>query len=184
MSNAGRGAVSGVASGAASGAMVAGPWGAVIGGVVGGISGALTGGAADDAEALAKIQAKFKKTETTENLRRMKLEAEHTLGTARAAVAASNLQMTGTSKKFVTVLEGQMAADRAWLKESSRIQERMIRKGGEAASSGIMTNLFASQIRQLGSAAVSSYGGGMFEGPKDFSSLDQVPQFAPVSLAG
>ena len=178
-SNASRGAFSGAASGAASGAMMTGtPWGAVIGGAIGGISGLLSGGAADDAKKLAKLQAKFTKIETKENLRRMRLQADRAIGGAVATVAASNLQLSGSSKKYINVMREQFSADQAWLRESSRLKQRMQRKGGQVASSGIMTNLYAQQISSVASTAFNTFdfgGGGMDQAGIDMG-FDQ-PQF-------
>lgn len=153
MSNAFQGFATGAASGAASGAMVGGPYGAAIGGIVGGISGMLQGKEADRARSLAKMQARLKAMETGENLRRMRLEAQQMLGVSRAAIGASNIQFSGSAKRHHYALMSQAAADRAWVQESARIEQRIIRKGGQAASRGIMTGLYTDQIRMLGSAA-------------------------------
>jgi hypothetical protein len=146
--------------GAASGFMVAGPWGALAGGVIGGVSGLMSGGAADDAEKLGEMQAKFTRMETAENLRRMRLSAEDVLGGARASVAASNIQLSGSSKRYINNLSAQQSADQAWVSMSGRMSEEMAKEGGQVASSGVMSSMYAQQIGQLGSAAVGYYGGG------------------------
>lgn len=154
-----KGALSGAASGAASGAMVAGPWGAAIGGGIGLISGALTGGAADDAEDLAEMQAMFIEMETEENLRRLNIESQMAVGDATAATAASNLQVGGSSRDYINAIQERYSNEANWLKTSSRIQQRMALKGGQAASSGLMDQLYAQQLSTLGSAFLSSWGG-------------------------
>ncbi len=182
-SNASRGAATGVASGAATGFMQGGPWGAVIGGVIGGVSGLLGGGAADDAKKLAKLQAKFTKIETKENLRRMRLQADRAIGGAVATVAASNLQLSGSSKKYINVMREQFSADQAWLRESSRLKQRMQRKGGQVASSGIMTNMYAQQISSVASAALNTFDFGGGATPQYSPNTPQITG-APASLAG
>lgn len=157
MSNASRGAVTGIASGAAQGAMVGGPWGAVIGGAIGGISGLLTGGAADDAEKLAEMQAKFDALTTNENLRRMRADAKRTIGMSDARVYASNIQMSGSTARYSKALSDETYRQIGWEEGAARVRQRMIRKGGQAASQGIMTSMYASQIRQVGSALASYY---------------------------
>ena len=161
-SNASTGAFSGAASGAATGTMILPGWGTVIGGIVGGVSGLLSGGAADDAEKLAKLQAKFTRMETDENLRRMRLNAAQAIGGAEATVAASNLIMGGSSLRHVSAMREQFRADQAWLRQSGRMKARMQEKGGSAASSGIMTSLFAQQASTVASSALSTFnfGGG------------------------
>ena len=164
MSNQTKGGLTGAASGAAQGAMVGGAWGAVVGGVLGGLSGMMSGGAADDAERLAEMQAEFTEMETRENLRRMRLQAAQQVGQATAAVGASNLQMTGSSRRYVDEVRAQWNADQAWTAESGRIQARMQRRGGSAAASGVMTNLYASAASGLLSAGASYAKGGGFSG--------------------
>ncbi len=178
-SNQTKGALSGAASGAASGAMVAGPWGAVIGGVIGGVSGLMSGGAADDAEKLAELQAKFTRKETSENLRRMRLNAAQAIGGAEATVAASNLINSGSSLRHINEMREQFRSDQAWLQESGRMKARMQEKGGSAASSGIMTSLYAQQASTVASSALSSFdfgGGGMDQAGIDMGFNE--PQFS------
>jgi len=176
--NASKGAFSGAASGAASGAMVAGPWGAVIGGAIGGLSGLMSGGAADDAEKLAKLQAKFTRKETAENLRRMRLNAAQAIGGAEATVAASNLINAGSSLRHINAMRAQFQADQSWLRESGRLKARMQEKGGSAASSGIMTSLFANQLSTVAGTALKTFdfGGGAMDQAGIDMGFDQ-PQF-------
>jgi hypothetical protein len=175
MSNAGKGFATGASTGAASGFMVGGAWGAVIGGALGGLSGLMSGGAADKAEELAEMQAKFKERETQENLRRMQKVAAMELGGARAAIGASNVQFSGSSSRYVGAMQNQQQQDQSWYKIKSGIEQRMILKGGQTASSGIMTDMYANQISQLGSSAAGFVGAGGLSGPTDTYSLDQVP---------
>ncbi len=181
-SNQSKGAFSGVASGAASGAMVAGPWGAVIGGVIGGISGLMSGGAADDAKKLAKLQAKFTRMETAENLRRMKLSAAHAVGGAEALVGASNLINAGSSLRHINAMRQQFQSDQAWMKMSGRMKARMQEKGGSAASSGIMSNLYAQQLSMVSTTALKSFDFG--GGTETYTPNTPQTTGAPASLAG
>ena len=164
-SNKSKGFATGAATGAASGAMVGGVWGAAVGGIIGGISGLMSGGAADKAEKLAAMQIKYSKLETAENLRLMRMQAEQSIGYAEASVFASDLLLTGSSKSYITAMESNFISQQAWMKESARLQQRMMSKGGSAAASGIMKSLYTQQATQLGTSAASYFGGGFGDIP-------------------
>ncbi|MEE4249108.1 MAG: hypothetical protein V2I38_00810 [Alcanivoracaceae bacterium] len=157
MSNASKGAFSGAASGAASGGMMGGPWGAVVGGVIGGVSGLLSGGAADDAEKAAEMQAKFDAMTTKENLRRMRADAQRIVGRTDATIYNNDMLMTGSNRRARNDIRDELNRQMKWEEGAASVRQRMIRKGGQAASSGIMTNMYASQIRQVGGALASYY---------------------------
>lgn len=161
-SNSTRGAAIGAASGAASGAMVGGPWGAAIGGVVGGVQGLMSGSAADEAEELAKEQAKFVQMQTDENVYQMRKQAQQQLGEATAVVGQSNIQMSGSSQRYVNELRASWQHDIGWTAWSGAQQAKFTRQQGQDVSSSIMTGLYTQQAGQLLTSAASYAAAGGF----------------------
>ena len=183
MSNKSKGAGSGAASGAASGAMAGaafGPYGVAIGAVVGGIAGALggslTGGAADDAEKLAEMQAEFTMVENERNIEVMKDAADFQLGSAKAAVAGSDILLSGSSRLYINDMNSKLTAYRVWQDYAARMNARMQLKGGQAAADSIMSSMYNQQISQVASAAVS-FGAGKFGSPTGSGTMSGSTQY-------
>jgi hypothetical protein len=185
-SNQAKGALGGAASGASQGFAASGgnPWGAAVGGVIGGIGGLLGGGAADDAEKLAKDQAKFMEMETAENVRRMRMAAQEQVGLSRATAYASNLQGdSGSSGKYTNKIRSQWENDIAWKQYAGKKQAEFTREGGAAASSGIMTNMFLQNAQTALSAGATYAGQGGFSRPPQKATPTPGGFNAPLSLA-
>jgi len=134
---------------------IGGPVGAGIGAVAGGLFGALSGGGESDAKKLAEEQARLIRKTGIENQRRAELEMEQVLGGAKAAIAASNILFTGSSKSYYNELAGQMRADISWNREQAMIEERVAKRGGQVAASQIQRSGLSSMVTGLGSAAGS-----------------------------
>lgn len=157
------GAIGGAAQGASMGSAF-GPWGAVIGGVAGGLFGALGGGGEDDAKELAEERARLIQMTARENERRALLQLGGILGEAKAATYASNLQDSGSSKRYRTELESRFRQEMAWDRQKARIDAKMARKGGQVAADQIQYSSISSMIggagSLVGSGAFSGFGGG------------------------
>lgn len=149
------GGIGGAGQGAAIGMTIGGPVGAGIGAVAGGLFGALSGGGESDARKLAEEQAALIRKTGLENQRRAELEMEQVLGGAKAAIAASNILFTGSSKSYYNELAGQLRADISWNREQALIQERVAKRGGQVAASQIQRSGLSSMIGGLGAAGAS-----------------------------
>lgn len=160
------GGIGGAAQGAAIGTQIAPGWGTAIGAVAGGVLGILGGGGEDEAEKLAKQQADWHLAEGRENQRRGRLEMAQVLGRAEAAIGASNILMTGSSKRYTGQLESQLRADLSWEDTRYKMEAEFMRQGGQAAGDQIKRSSMGGMIQGLGMAASSgvfkksTYGGG------------------------
>ena len=152
------GAIGGAGKGAAAGAMVGGVPGAIVGGILGGIGGFLGGGGEKAAMELAKAQAEMADMETRENMRRQRFEMGQVVGRASGLVGASNLQMTGSSERYIGDLESQYLSDISWTKRQSNYEVAAIMKGGRAAADSIKRAGQASAIKGIGAAATAGIG--------------------------
>jgi hypothetical protein len=132
----GTGAVGGALSGAAAGAAF-GPVGAVVGGVIGGISGFLGGGGEKKAKKLAKAQAKEIIRTAEENARVARIQAAQQVGLTKAATYASNIQDTGTTKKYRDTMEAEYRRNIAWDLDAAQRNAELARKGGQIAAQSI-----------------------------------------------
>ena len=147
------GGLGGAAQGAAIGSKILPGWGTAIGAVAGGLLGAFSGGGESDAKKLAEEQARLIRKTGLENQRRAELEMEQVLGRTRAAIGASNLQFTGSSKSYYNELESQLRADISWEREQAMIEERIAKRGGQIAARQIQRSSFAGMIGGFSSAA-------------------------------
>lgn len=60
------------------------------------------------------------------------------MGGIVAAVSASNLQMSGSSKRYKNAFESEYRQSMAWDKQKSRIEARMAEKTGQLAGQSAM----------------------------------------------
>lgn len=152
------GALGGAAQGAATGFQVGGVYGAVIGGVIGGAVGFFSGGGEDEAKEIAEQNAKYILDTQKENERRATLEHERIMGTARAAVYASNLQPTGGSMDYITAMGAEFRREMRWDRRRAHIEAKMALKGGQVVANRIERAGFTSMVRGIGDAA-ATFGG-------------------------
>ena len=163
---------SGVIGGAGQGAAVGsafGGWGAGIGAALGGLGGALLGGGEDDAEELAEMQIREIERAEVENRRRTMLEMGMTLGTARAAIGASNIQFGGTSKKYTDMIESEYRHQMSWDRQRAKVQKEMAALGGQMAVDQMRSSGTQFMLSGIGSAANSgvfgTFEGGSYKAP-------------------
>jgi hypothetical protein len=149
------GAIGGAGQGAAIGFQMGGPYGAAVGAVIGGVGGLLSGGAEDDAQKIAEKQIKVLRATTKENLRRARLEMAAGLGATEAGIAASNILNTGSSDRYMRHQEAQYRADMSWETNKARMEEELLKQGGQIAASQIQSQGLSSMMGGLTSAAQS-----------------------------
>lgn len=120
-----------------------------------GVASSIYGGlkAKDAAKEAAKEQAKFTWGQRQEEIRQRKRAAEQQKGLARAGVYSSNLQMSGSSKRYVTGLDMENMREIAQARHAAR-QER---KAIEAGAQGAGDQLFAQAAGDLIGFGVQSY---------------------------
>ncbi len=107
--------------------------------IVSGLS-SLTGGssAKKAAEKAGKRQAKIIEDTADENRRRRELDLGQQLGGITAAIGASNLQMSGSAKRYRNVFESNIRAEMAWDKQKARLEARAAIKGGASVGQSAM----------------------------------------------
>lgn len=105
-------------------------------GAVSSIMGGISGKKA--AKSAGKMQAKVILAIAAENARRRELDLVQQLGGITAAVAASNLQMSGSSKRYRNAFEANYRGEMAWDKQKARLDARTAKKGGQLVGQGAM----------------------------------------------
>ena len=125
-------------------------WAAVGIAAVGTVSSIAGGISADKkAKSAAKHQAKLTHAQRMEEIRMKVRAAQQQKGTAVAAVHSSNIQMSGSSQRYVNALDTENMREIAYAKEAARMEKRAIEKG----ASGAGASLFANAGAQIGQAA-------------------------------
>jgi hypothetical protein len=147
------GALGGAASGAGTGMMLGGPVGAAVGAIAGGLFGGLGGGAEKDAMRLAREQARLIRATASENQRRATLEMEQVLGGTKAAIAASNILFTGSSRQYYNNMASQYQSDIQWDLAQARMEESIVMKGGQMTAKQIRASGVASMVSGIGAGA-------------------------------
>ena len=163
------GGLGGAASGAATGAMVGSivpgigtVIGAGIGAVVGGISGILSGGGEEEAQKLAQEQAKMIEMQAREEQRKKIIQVNTQVGLTKAATYASNLQDSGSAKKFRSMMETEYRRELAYDRLMTKKQVEYTLEGGQVAADSIKRAGVGSMFdgfTKLGAAAA----GGAFD---------------------
>lgn len=120
-------------------------------GAVTSLAGGISGKKA--AEKAGEMQAKVITQTAQENERRRKLDLQSKLGSIKAGIYASNLQFSGTARKYTEGFESQYRGEMAWDKQKARIEARMAEKGGGMAGQQAMYSGLGSAIGFTGSAA-------------------------------
>lgn len=141
--------IGGAAQGAAIGSSF-GPVGAAVGGVLGGLAGFLGGGGEDDAKELARDRARMIALQGEQNARQMQLQRGQAVGLGRAAIGASNIQFSGSSKRYLRALDNEFSKQIAWQRTKTKMEERQALKGGDVAASQIQSMGISSMLSGLG----------------------------------
>lgn len=152
------GAVGGALQGASIGATIGGGPGAAIGAALGGVVGLLGGGGEDEAKALAKIQEDLINITSFENQRRMREEMEFSVGKMRAQVAASNILIDGSPKRYIDAFQNEALSQIRFESRRAKLEGEAAALGGEVAADSIKSASLGGAISSFGSAA----GNGLF----------------------
>ena len=122
------------------------------------VGSSLIGGASakKKAEAAAKAQAKLTFAQRQEEIRMKKRSAAHDKGLGVATVAASNLQMSGSSARFVNAMDTENMREIAFAKNAAALEKRAIEKGAAGAGAGLFANAGA-QLGQLAGTLAGHY---------------------------
>ena len=122
--------------------------GVAIGSAVLGAGSAIAGN--KKAAAAAKKQAKLTYMQRMEEIRRSKRDQSRQLGYNKAAVAASDLTMSGSSKRALMDMQNSFSQENQWRLKSARMEKRAVEAGapGSAADFGA--------VAQAGSSIAST----------------------------
>lgn len=83
------------------------------------------------AKKLAFKESQLMRKEADEELRRFDLQVGDIIGQGRASVFASNLQMSGSSKRYMDALGGELAKQRQFMSETMTENVRLRAQGSK-----------------------------------------------------
>ena len=158
------GGIGGAAQGAAIGTSILPGWGTAVGAVIGGIGGILSGGGEDEAQKMAEEQAKMIEMQAREEQRKKILMMNTAVGETKARTYASNLQDTGSAKKYRNMMETEYRRELAYDRLMTKKQVEYTLEGGQVAADSIKRAGIGSMFdgfTKLGAAAA----GGAFDQP-------------------
>ena len=158
------GGIGGAAQGASVGFSVGGGVGAVIGGVAGGLAGVFGGGAEDEIQAMIDAQLDALRAQTKEQVRQQRFEMKQTLGQATAAIGASGVQFDGTSTLYRDKIEQEYRRTMSWTNYAARLQEEVIKTGGQMAQDQIQRGGMGQLIQGVTSLGMVGAKAGWFGG--------------------
>lgn len=147
-------AIGGASQGAAIGSTFGAP-GAVVGGIVGGLAGFLGGGGEDEAKELARDRARMIALQGEQNARQMQLQRGQAVGAGRAAIGASNVQFSGSSRSYLRALDNEFSKQISWQRTKTKMEERQALKGGDVAAGQIQSMGISSMLSGLGSVGTT-----------------------------
>jgi hypothetical protein len=121
-----------------------------------GVGSSILGGmsANKKAKKAAKEQAKLTGIMRDEEIRMKKRSAKQQLGAARAGVYASNLQMSGSAKRYVNELDFENMREVAFAEYASKKEQEAIKAGAQGAGNA----LFAQAAGDALGYAAQAYG--------------------------
>lgn len=99
------------------------------------IFGALKG--ADAKKEAAKKQARFTFFQRMEDIRKMQREQAFVEGTAVAGAYASNIQMSGSARSYISDLRSEQQRQTAFARRAAKSEKRLIEKSGKSPGLGV-----------------------------------------------
>lgn len=120
---------------------------------VAGMAGGL--GAQKDAQKAAENQAKLTMFTRNEEIRRQQVKNRQQIGSNKAKVAASNIQMSGSAKRALDETKAEMARDISWRRFSSAKEQESIKAGAPGSSAALAT--IAGGIGQIANTGMNYY---------------------------
>lgn len=112
------------------------------------IFGALKG--ADAKKEMAQKQARLTFMQRMEEIRRMQREQAYVEGAATSAVYASNVQMSGSAKRYLNDLQSEHRRQATYARAAATSEKRLIEKGGK--SPGLGAQIFGQAASGFASA--------------------------------
>lgn len=112
------------------------------------IFGALKG--ADAKKEMAQKQARLTFMQRMEEIRRMQREQMYVEGAATSQIYASNVQMSGSAKRYLTDLRSEHRRQASYARSAATSEKRLIEKGGK--SPGLSAQIFGQAASGFASA--------------------------------
>lgn len=112
------------------------------------IFGALKG--ADAKKEMAQKQARLTFMQRMEEIRRLQREQAYVEGAATSAVYASNVQMSGSAKRYLNDLRSEHSRQATYARAAATSEKRLIEKGGK--SPGLGAQIFGQAASGFASA--------------------------------
>tara|TARA_R110002020_G_scaffold170207_4_gene359601 strand:- start:9405 stop:9872 length:468 start_codon:yes stop_codon:yes gene_type:complete len=132
------------------------PWGAAVAAAGIGLNLGMGMKANKKAKEAAKEQAQLTLQRRKEEIRLKKRQATKELGLGRAAVYASNIQMSGSSKEYLDELDTENMREIAFAKRAAQMEYDAIRKGAQGAGGPLIAQA-AGDALQLAASSYASY---------------------------
>jgi hypothetical protein len=89
------------------------------------------------AQKAAKQQAKLTYFQRQEEMRRQRRQDEYQKGTGVAAVGASNIQMTGSSQRYLKGMDMEAARQMAHARQAAELEKKAIKAGAQGAGDAL-----------------------------------------------
>jgi len=104
-----------------------------------GVASSIFGGVSANkkAKAAAKEQANLTFMKRMEEIRQKKTAADRQQGQAVATVGASNLQMSGSTKRYVDALDMESMREISFAQDAARREKKAIKKGAQGAGDSL-----------------------------------------------
>jgi hypothetical protein len=123
------------------------------------------------AQKAAKQQAKLTYAQRQEEMRQMRRSAEYDKGAGKAAIGASNIQFTGSSKRYLQGMDMENMREIAYARNAAEKEREAIKAGAAGAGAG----LFAQAAGDALGLAASMYANRAQPTVSDHYSIDQNP---------
>jgi len=134
-------------------------WGAIAAAGISVASGLIGGASADKrAASAAKQQAKLTGARRDEEIRQTRTARAAEAGGIRAAIGASNLQLSGSSARYLRAAESEGRREIAWLERANQLEQRAIRKGAQGAGDALRIGGISKGLSSAVSAAIDAWG--------------------------
>lgn len=119
-------------------------------------------GAAGDAEQLGRLNATYIRTETGEQMRRLKFEQDRTTGRAKLGIAASGFRsgersMGGSHRAYLSTLADVQQGELDWLQKSGAQRAEIAKRGGQAAGAELKASTIGMYGQAIGAGANLAY---------------------------
>jgi hypothetical protein len=90
------------------------------------------------AEKAAKLDAHLVALQRREEMRKLRRQADWDVAQARATIGASNLQMSGSARRYVTELRSEYSKQLSYAGAANTREQAAIKAGGRGAGDGLL----------------------------------------------